>query len=171
MIFNGQNGILTTLGQSRSISYNEGLNQKLHYLGGVDWANSNLYDINNHLTFRTCSSKSNPNHTNGKISCSSSIVSSTAIFFIEFHCAILKSDTWESQLETTVEQLNQDLDLGQTLEVNTKNMSLTFEKVSLNNISGKRLIQSSGTEIRFPSLDLNQTATISVSFNLSFICL
>lgn len=83
----------------------------------------------------------------------------------------MKSDTWESQLETTVEQLNQDLDLGQTLEVNTKNMSLTFEKVSLNNISGKRLIQSSGTEIRFPSLDLNQTATISVSFNLSFICL
>ena len=74
----------------------------------------------------------------------------------------------DSYFETTVEHLNKDLNLGQVLEFNTKNVSLTFEKVSLNNISGKRLIQSSGTEIRFPPLDFNETATISVILNLSF---
>ncbi len=71
-------------------------------------------------------------------------------------------NSFNFQLEKTIDQLNKNLNTGDKLEFNIQSISITLEKVSSKNITGKHLIQSNGAKIRFPQLNINKSVIINV---------
>ena len=170
--------ILITIGQSIVLEpnhhwkhrYNQDLNSKISidlrsilcvrkHSGNINASNTNR-DL-----FQTCTDKPNLNNTNAQNSCLSSIVSGTVRVCVRHFCTIFQTNFLDMYLERTVDQVNENLNIGNRIDFHTEKISMTLEKVSLANISGKHLIQLNGAKIRFPRLNLNQTATINVIFN------
>ena len=70
-------------------------------------------------------------------------------------------------METIINTLSPTIPLGEKLDLNFFSMSITLEKVSSTDLSGKRLAQMTGTDIRFPYSQLQQQLNQSVMINVS----
>ena len=61
-----------------------------------------------------------------------------------------------------IHEIDDNLHIGEKIESHTALISVTLEKVSPNNTSGKHLLQPNGAEIRFPNLFINESIIIKV---------
>ncbi|CAF2117161.1 unnamed protein product [Rotaria magnacalcarata] len=68
----------------------------------------------------------------------------------------------DSQLQNTVDELNENSNISERFQWNSPSISITMEKVSPNNIAGKRLSQANGADVRFPQLNINKSAVIKL---------
>lgn len=69
-------------------------------------------------------------------------------------------------MKTIINTLSPAMPLGEKLELNFSSMSITLEKVSSTDLSGKRLAQTTGTDVRFPYSQIQQL-NHSVMINVS----
>ncbi|UJR25593.1 hypothetical protein I4U23_006937 [Adineta vaga] len=74
----------------------------------------------------------------------------------------LSNATKENPNAITINQSNGNLRIRNKLEVDHPIVSVTIEKVSAKQLTGKQLYQSNGVQIRFPELNIDQSTIINL---------